>query len=417
MNSPVTKHRLRNRLTLSLSLRVRMLWGRVYRLLRMHLWFPHLPLALAVGLTGLVQLLPSFGSLRHLITFLSVPTSELSGLSGGFASLAIHGVSRELIGGLLVLLSLGLVWRSRLAWALTLLITAATVGLQFVPGAVYHPEITGSSLALLVLLFLARRSFQRASLATGTLFALIGVLLTMGFGVLGSYALGKQFAPPITDFSSALYFTVVTMSTVGYGDITPHTADARLFTSALIVLGLVVFATSLTAIVGPLINQRMMSLLQPKAKKMKRKDHIIVVGDNPLARNAITALSQRGVQVTAVWGQRPPEGTETPEDLVVGDGSDVEVLRSADIQDARAILALDEDDSDNAFIALAAKDANANVRTVVAVSDARNMSRVRHVRPDAVLALPVIGGELLAMALSGEEIKTDALLEQLLKLG
>ena len=33
------------------------------------------------------------------------------------------------------------------------------------------------------------------------------------------------------------------------------------------------------------------------------------------------------------------------------------------------------------------------------------------------MALPVIGGELLAMALSGEEIKTDALLEQLLKLG
>jgi voltage-gated potassium channel len=394
-----------------------MLGSRVHRLLRMDWWFPHVPLALAVGFSGLVQLLPSFGSLRHLIAFLALPTSELSGLSDGFSTLAIHGVSQELIGGLLVILSLGLLWRSRLAWALTLLMTAATVGLQFVPGAKFHQEIAGYSLALLLLLFLARRSFERSSLATGTLFALIGVLLTMGFGVLGSYALGKQFAPPITDFSAALYYTVVTMSTVGYGDITPHSPDARLFTVALIVFGLVVFATSLTAIAGPLINQRMMSLLQPKAKSMKRKNHIIVVGDNPLARNAINALRQRGVQVTAVWPQRPPEGMDEPDDLVIGDGSDVEVLRNADVQDARAVLALDEDDSDNAFVALAAKDANANVRTVVAVSDAHNMNRVRHVRPDAVLALPVIGGELLAMALSGEEIKTDALLEQLLKLG
>ena len=378
MNDRVSHKSLRSRLTLSLPVRASMLWSRVRRLLHMDWWFPHVPLALAVGFSGLVQLLPSFGSLRHLIAFLAVPTSELSGLSDGFSTLAIHGVSQELIGGLLVILSLGLLWRSRLAWALTLLMTAATVGLQFVPGAKFHQEIAGYSLA--------RRSFQRSSLATGTLFALIGVLLTMGFGVLGSYALGTQFAPPITDFSAALYFTVVTMSTVGYGDITPHTPDARLFTIALIVFGLVVFATSLTAIVGPLINQRMMSLLQPKAKSMKRKNHIIVVGDNPLARNAITALSKRGVQVTAVWPQRPPEGMDEPDDLVIGDGSDVDVLRNADVQDARAVLALDEDDSDNAFVALAAKDANASVRTVVAVSDAHNMNRVRHVRPDAVLA-------------------------------
>ena len=65
---------------------------------------------------------------------------------------------------------------------------------------------------------------------------------------------------------------------------------------------------------------------------------------------------------------------------------------------------------------LAAKDANERVRTLVAVSDADNLGRMRHVRPDVVLALPVIGGELLAMALSGEEIKADALFDQLLQL-
>jgi voltage-gated potassium channel len=407
---------LRRRLSLRFPTRVRILWNRIYRLLGMALWFPHVPLALAVGLVGLAELLPSLGSLHHLISFVSLPAKEIAGLSQGFDALAIRGVSQELIGALLVLLSLGLLWRSRLAWVLTLLMTAATVGLQFTPHAENHPTILGYSGALLLLLFMARRSFQRASLATGTLFALVGILLTMGYGVLGSYALGKEFVPPIADFVSALYFTVVTMSTVGYGDIRPHSADARLFTISLIVLGLVVFATSLTAIMGPLIHRRMMSLLQPGKKAMKRKDHIIVVGDTPLARNAIKALHQRGIQVAVIWSTRPPEGVETPEDLVIGDGGDVEVLGKADIQDARAVLALGGDDSDNAFVVLAAKDANERVRTLVAVSDADNLGRMRHVRPDVVLALPVIGGELLAMALSGEEIKADALFDQLLQL-
>ncbi|APZ44536.1 hypothetical protein BW247_03915 [Acidihalobacter ferrooxydans] len=396
--------------------RLRMLQSRVYRALRMNIWFPHAPIAVLVGLAGLAELLPALGSLTRLVSFVAVPAKDLKGFSQGFDTLAIHGVSLELIGGLLVLLSLGLLWRSRLAWVLTLLMTAATVGLQFVPHTTPHISIIAYNGALLVLLYLTRDSFQRASLATSTLFALLGVLLTVGYGVLGSYTLGAGFSPAITNVTDALYFTVVTLSTVGYGDITPHSTDARFFTMSLIVLGLAVFASALTAIAGPLINQRMINLLQPRKKPMKRKDHIIVVGDNSLARNAIKALSQRGIPVTAVWEQRPPEGMEVPEDLVIGDGGDSDVLRNADVTQARAVLALTEDDSENAFVALAARDANEHVRTVVAISDANNMSRVRHVRPDVVLALPVIGGELLAMALSGEEIKTDELLEQLLQL-
>ncbi len=397
--------------------RARIVWTRLHRLLHMRFWFPHVPLALAVGAAGLARLLPSFGAVQHLVSFVSVPSREIRGLSGGFDALAMHGVSQELVGGLLVVLALGLLWHSRLAWVLTLLMTAASLGLEFAPQSTPNATIIIYSVALLVLLFLARDSFQRASLATSTLIALIGVLLTMGYGVFGSYALGQQFVPPIGDFGAALYFTVVTMSTVGYGDITPHTPDARYFTVSLIVLGLAVFATSLTAIAGLLINKRMTNLLQPRKKRMKRKDHVIVVGDNPLARNAIKALTSRGLQVTAIWSRRPPEGVDVPEDLVIGDAVDGAVLESAGVTEARAVLALGADDSENAFVALAAKDANAKVRTVLAVSDAHNMGRVRHVRPDAVIALPVIGGELLAMALSGEEIKPDQLLEQLLRFG
>jgi len=184
----------------------------------------------------------------------------------------------------------------------------------------------------------------------------------------------------------------------------------------LIVLGLVVFATSLTAIVGPLIDNRMLRLLQPKKARMKRTSHIIVIGDGPLARNAARALSARGLQATVIRSAAA-DPTEPLTDLIVGDGSDSAVLQSADIGTARAVLALSDDDSLNAFVVLAAKEANPAVRTVAAVSHAGNAARVARVHPDVVLALPVIGSELLAMALAGEEIRADALVSQLLNLG
>ena len=150
---------------------------------------------------------------------------------------------------------------------------------------------------------------------------------------------------------------------------------------------------------------------------MKRMDHVIVAGNSPLARNVIKSLEGRGIQVTAIWGTAPQAGAEAPKDLIVGDATDTVVLESAGVKQARVVLALQDSDSDNAFVTLAAKDANPDLKTLLAVNDAHNMERMRRVKPDVVLALPVIGAELVAMALSGEEIKTDHLLEQLLRLG
>lgn len=396
---------------------LRIVRARMYRLLRMQLWFPHAPLALVVGGTGLAQLLLTSGSLSRLIAFAGAHRTVISSVAGSLGLPMIRGAPQEAIGGLQFLVGIGLLWRSRLAWMLAFLLTLATVSLQLSPVSTASTSLIVADLLLLVLLLVFRTSFTRVSLATGTLFALTGVLVTIGYGVLGSYVMGQGFKPPITNIEDAVYFAIVTMSTVGYGDIVPLTQAARMFTVSLVVLGLVVFATSLTAIVGPVIDNRMMRLLQPKRRKMKRASHIIVIGNSPFARNAAKSLMSRGLQVTMICRVRHEQDTDLPEDVLVGDGSDTEVLRRANIEQARAVLALSSDDSYNAFVVLAAKELNPAVRTVVAVNDAANTGRVQRVHPDVVLALPEIGSELLAMALSGEEIRADAFINQLLKLG
>jgi voltage-gated potassium channel len=298
------------------------------------------------------------------------------------------------------------------------LLSFATVSLEFSPLSTASRPLEVFSVLLLLLLLASRRCFTRVSLTTATLFALVGVLVTLGYGVIGSYVLGSGFNPKITNFIDAVYFTIITMATVGYGDITPHTAEARLFTISLVVLGIAVFATSLPAIVAPFVDKRMMNLLQPRRrKKMKRASHVIVVGDGPLAQDAARALTARGLQTTSVLADKPDPAADPPEDFIVGDGSDTETLRRVHAAEARAVLALSEDDSYNAFVVLAVKELNPNVRTVAAVSNTRNTGRVARTRPDVLLTLPQLGSELLAMALSGEEIKADALISQLLKLG
>jgi len=388
--------------------------SRLARLLHASAWFPHAPLAILVGAIGLVQLVLTSGSLKHLLA--SGGHSVVS-LAGRLGVPEIRGAPQEAIGGLLVIVGFGLFWRSRLAWVIAFLLGLATLGLELSPVSTASRPIEVFSALLLLLLLAARRSFTRITLATATLFALMGVLATLGYGVVGSYVLGSGFSPRITNFVDAIYFTVVTMATVGYGDITPRTSDARIFTISLIVLGLAVFATALPAIVAPLIDKRMMNFLQPRRRKMKRASHVIVVGDGPLAKDTARALAARGLQTTAVLAQRPDPDASEPEDFVVGDGSDTEMLRRVDAAEARAVLALSEDDSYNAFVVLAAKELNPSVRTVAAVSDTRNTGRVARTRPDVLLTLPQLGGELLAMALSGEQIKADALINQLLKLG
>ncbi|MGB9429110.1 MAG: NAD-binding protein, partial [Gammaproteobacteria bacterium] len=194
--------------------------------------------------------------------------------------------------------------------------------------------------------------------------------------------------------------------------ITPKTSEARLFVVTVIVLGISVFAASLSAVLVPVINRRVTRLLKPGKGRMERKQHYIIVGNTALARNTYKELRERKQQITFIRAQT--DEAVAGLDLVIGDASDLEVLRQAGAPQAKAVLALSDDDSRNAFVVLAMRELAQQVKTVVAVNDARNLASVKRVHPDLIISPQILGGELLAMALSGEEVNTETLLSQLL---
>lgn len=394
---------------------IRLVYNRWYRRLRMDVWFPQLPLALAVGFAGVLAILPTVRhyAAEYLHLNLSHLFDALHPISGHVPELILSGVPTVVVGVLQILIAIGLLSRSRIAWLSAIGITIAQLALTLhsSTGAIVNNE-TVYIVVLLLALILSRDAFARSSLAAGTLFALASVLVLLVYGVLGSYLLGAGFAPPITNLPTSFYFVIVTMSTVGYGDILPKSEEARLFVVSLIILGLTVFATALTAVIGPVLQNRINQTIGPRRKKMQRVNHFVITGQGALARNTARELRKRGEPVLVIIEDGDTSFSDS--ETIVGDPTEIETLREAGCEHARAILALSDDDSDNAFVILAVRELGTDAKKVAAVSTRKNLERVRRVHPDMILAAPVFGSEVLAMALTEEKIDGDWLLSRFL---
>ncbi len=386
---------------------------RLTRRFRLDLWFPHVPLALIAGGAGLQALLPTLRRYSQEYLHLHFNGIVHGPLIGQMPELILRGVPTTVVGVLQIVVALGLLLRSRLAWIAALLMTFAQAALAigYSHDLWFSPAVLYVAL-MFVALAVSGRFFQRSSLAAGTLFALAATVLLLSYGILGSLILGQGFGPPIVTLAQASYFTVVTMSTVGYGDITPKTDDARWFVISLIVVGLTVFLTSLTAAVGPLIQGRLIRIITPGKKKMKRVNHFIITGNGALAHNTARELLGRDKAVIVITDDST--ATFGDAEIVLGDPTDLEILRVAGAETAHAVLALSDDDAENAFVILALRDLHTEAKKVAAVGSRKNLDRVRRVQPDMILAPHVFGGEVLAMALSDEKMDGDQLLERFL---
>ncbi len=366
-------------------------------------WFPHAPLAVLTGIGGILLLQRDLGgSWLHYFEQVRV----------GSLDLPPRLLPSLLIGGGMLTMAFGLLLRSRVAWTMALLLLATAVA-----GALLAPHPGRHGLLIYYLLVLSAlliswRHFDRASIAASTLFAITSVAMLLLYATFGSYYLGAEYKPPITDLSTAFYYSMVTMSTVGYGDITPQTSASKLFTVSIIVLGVAVFATSLTAVIAPLIGNSVRRIVNRENTKVKRENHFVIVGDTALAINTWRELAKRGRAVTRILRSAPEDGELGGVDIVVGDAGSVDVLRQAGAERAEAVLAMLDDDSENAFIVLAVKEIGGPARTVAAVNDANHLSRIRLVQPDVTIAPQVLGGELMAMMLTGESVASDFVMQR-----
>lgn len=343
-------------------------------------WWPQVPLGLALAGLGLWELLRGV---------------KERGLASG---------SEEILGLGLIFIAAGLSVRLRAAWVFALLLLVVAVGLDLTTGL--RGPLLLPPLVLFLALLYAQSAFQRRTLLGSTLISLASILAVLAYGVLGSYLLGSGFNPPIRHFSTALYFSVITLSTVGYGDIVPKSEQARLFVVSLILIGLLVFATAIASTLGPLLSGELAQFLTRGRNRVELRNHVILIGEGSIARNTARELAARQLPyVQLVTEEARVSLPEQP--YLIGDPFDEGKLQEAGIQRARMVIAAREDDGENAFIALLVKDLNPKVQVLAVASSARSIHRLKLARADLVLAPGMVGGRLLANLVEGKPIPEE----------
>ena len=314
---------------------------------------------------------------------------------------SVGATGEVILGVVLVLIGIGLWWRLRAMWVFAILILLLTLAAN----AILHhwgPEIIFPSV-MLVCLVLGRSSFTRATQFASSLISVVCVIGTMAYGVIGSYILGSGFQPRIGNLSTAWYFTLVSLSTVGYGDIVAVSEEARIFVMTLLVVGIGVFATALASILGPFVSGELSRMLEIREEKVNFTDHIILVGDGIFARVTGLELARREAVFVQLLG--PTAEPITPNQTFERMDTDEEAgLRRAGVERAKTVIAAHDDDGRNAFSTLLVKNIDARIKVIAIASSRRSIRPLELAAADVVFAPVLAGGRLLADLAQGVEI-------------
>ncbi|WP_323171017.1 NAD-binding protein [Natrialba sp. PRR66] len=317
------------------------------------------------------------------------------------------GFTGALTGFLMVASALALRRGLRVGWWATLLLLPLTAIQGLLQASQYSLPLVVLSLISMPTLLLTRKRFDRSLSLTTTQLAAGGALVgVQAYGTFGAYALRDDFEG-IEHLLDAFYFTLITSSTVGYGDIGPETAEAQLFTMSVVVLGVASFGIAIGALVGPAIQDRISKTLgmMTDSELELLDDHVLVLGYGDLTEPIVTELDATGEQFLVVTENESATGSLTDRDIRVLDAnpSDEEPLERAKIEDARAVLVATNDDARDALAVLTARELRPDIRIVAAATDRENTPKLERAGADDVINLTELGGHLLVRSALGSD--------------
>jgi voltage-gated potassium channel len=211
----------------------------------------------------------------------------------------------------------------------------------------------------------------------------------------------RDHADESISFSDVVYFTMVSVTTVGYGDIVPVTRQARLVDAMLVTpirlfIWLIFIGTAYQLVLQRLIEDFRMRRLQARLQ-----DHVVVCGYGHSGRCAAAELVARGTdkrQILVVDADqgRIEEAAEHGHIGILGDASREDTLRETMLETARALLVCTDRDDTNVLITLTARNLAPKVRIVARVEEAENDKLLRQGGANSTVLPSRVGGILMA---------------------
>jgi Trk K+ transport system NAD-binding subunit len=231
----------------------------------------------------------------------------------------------------------------------------------------------------------ARRLLPHSVLATWQLLRSLAdrrlryVLGTVAALILISSALFVAFAR--MTWLDALYFTVTTFTTIGYGDITlVNQAPAlRVFGIFLELLGAGTLAVLFAVVTDALVGERLREALGEVRPELD--DHVVVTGLGNIGHRVVEQLHAMRIPVIAM--EADPNAKAVPDvrrqgvTVLIGDAREVDNLRALRVDSARCVLVTTDDDVANLEIALTARSLNPSIKVVMELHDPELAVRVQ----------------------------------------
>lgn len=193
-------------------------------------------------------------------------------------------------------------------------------------------------------------------------------------------------------WSDAAFMTVITLSTVGYGEVVPLSPAGRLFTVILIGLGMTFVFAVITAWVKVVFEGELERALgRRRVKRVLRNisDHFIICGYGRFGRWLAEELARKGERFVVI-----DASAALPAEVVGfnADATEDKTLREAGVERARALLAALPSDADNVYVTLTAKELNPKIFVVSRCEHESGEGRLRRAGADRVVAPYAIGG-------------------------
>lgn len=212
-------------------------------------------------------------------------------------------------------------------------------------------------------------------------------------------------------FVDALYYATVTVTTTGYGDITPLAQHARLL-SALVVTPLrIAFLVILVGTTIEVLANQGSRAIKDSIWRKKLRNHVIVIGYGTKGRSAVNTLRRQGEKPEriVVIDQAAAAVNEANFDgyaAFQGDATRRSMLRRAEVSKARqVIISLDRDDS-SILTTLNVRQLNPTAGVIVSVREQENVTLVRQSGASSVVTGSETVGRLLGLSAVGPELGT-----------
>ena len=233
--------------------------------------------------------------------------------------------------------------------------------------------------------------FFRSKLKTAVVL-LILLLMTgiVGFKLISGYT-----------WTDAIYMTVITITTVGFGEVEPLDHQAKIFTIGLILTSAIIVGYALKVISEYIISKNDINEL--KQKKMQKKikglsEHVIICGYGRNGRQAAKKLQSHQRNFVVIDKDETVFQNIENNDFtfIIGDANEDEVLISAGINSAASLICALPNDSENVFVVLSARQINPEIRIISRASEESSYSKLKLAGANNVILPDRIGGDHMA---------------------